>query len=287
MDQAFSIRGYPIRQSWIKAIILFGGWLAVFWPVYPELVHTWLTHSNNSHGILVPLISAFFAWNKREELSRAATRSSYWGGIILAASMAVYVIAYTGQVAVATRLMIVTSLIGLVLFNYGREVFGILKFPLIYLVFMVPVPVSIYSLVAFPLQLFATKVSHFLISLVQIPVYREGNMLYFVQTQLEVAQACSGLRSMMAFVMLSVLFAYLIDRGWGKRILLVASAIPLAIFANIVRVTGTGILAHFYGGDVARGFLHEFSGLAVFAFGFVLMFLLYWLLNREFSRPSR
>jgi exosortase A len=284
MEEAFSIRGYSVRPSWIKAAVLFGIWFGIFWPVYPEMVQTWLNSSNNSHGILVPLISAFFIWNKREELSRAEVGSSSWGLVILAMSMVLYLLAFTGQVAVVARLMIVTSLIGLVLFNYGREVFGLLKFPLIYLVFMIPIPVTIYNLIAFPLQLFATKVSHFLISLVQIPVYREGNMLYFVQTQLEVADACSGIRSMMAFVMLSVLFAYLMDRGWGKRILLVALAIPLAIFANIVRVTGTGILAHFYGKKVARGFMHEFSGMAVFAFGFVLLFLLYWLLNKWSSR---
>ena len=285
MDEAFSIRGYSVRPSWIKAALLFGFWFAIFWPVYPEMVNTWLNSSNNSHGILVPVISAFFIWNKREDLLRAEVGSSSWGLAILASSMVLYILAYAGQVAVAARLMIVTSLIGLVLFNYGREVFGLLKFPLIYLVFMVPVPVSIYSLVAFPLQLFATKVSHFLISLVQIPVYREGNMLYFVQTQLEVAEACSGLRSMVAFVMLSVLFAYLMQ-GWGRRIILVASAIPLAIFANIVRVTGTGVLAHFYGGDVARGFMHKFSGMAVFAFGFVLLFLVYWLLNKWSARKE-
>jgi exosortase len=286
MDEAFSIRGYSLRPSWIKAVLLFGIWFGIFWPVYPELVQTWLNDSNNSHGILVPLISAFFAWNKRDKLLRAEVGSSYWGLAILAASMGLYLLAFTGQVAVASRLMIVTSLIGLVLFNYGREVFGLLKFPLIYLVFMIPIPVSIYNLVAFPLQLFATRVSHFLISLMQIPVYREGNMLYFVQTQLEVADACSGLRSMMTFVMLSVLFAYLMDRGWGKRIILVALAIPLAIFANIVRVTGTGVLAHFYGGAVARGFMHEFSGLAVFVFGFVLLFFLYWLLNKWSARKG-
>ena len=106
-------------------------------------------------------------------------------------------------------------------------------------------------------------------------------MLYFVQTQLEVAEACSGLRSLTSFVMLSVLFAYMLHNNWLKRTLLIALSIPLAMLANIIRVTGTGILAHFKGGEVARGFMHEFSGIAVFAFGFVLLFLTYELLNRK------
>jgi exosortase len=151
---------------------------------------------------------------------------------------------------------------------------------------MIPVPDTLILMVSFPLQLFATKLSHFVIQAFSIPALREGNMLYFAQTQLEVAEACSGLRSMMAYIMLSFLFAYMMDRNWRKRFILVLSAIPLALFANIVRVTGTGILAHCYGSQVARGFLHEFSGLAVFAFGFVLLFLEYSLLNRTVHHAS-
>ena len=190
----------------------------------------------------------------------------------MASSMGLHVLSYAGATAVVSRSMIVFSLIGLVLFTLGKSIFSIIKFPLFYLIFMVPVPTSIYQLVAFPLQLFATKISTFIIHVLTIPAYRQGNMLYFAQTQLEVAEACSGIRSMMSFIMLGFLFAYMIDKNWWKRIFLILSTIPLAFFANILRVTGTGILAHFCGDKVARGFLHEFSGLAVFAFGFITLF---------------
>jgi exosortase/archaeosortase family protein len=86
--------------------------------------------------------------------------------------------------------------------------------------------------------------------------------------------------------MLSVIFAYMSDKGWVRKGILLASAIPLALLANIVRVTGTGVLAHFFGDKVARGFLHEFSGLAVFAFGFALLFLEYSLLNRALNHEN-
>lgn len=265
---------------WLKAAIVFSLWSITFIPVYPGLWHTWMHNSNNSHGLLVPIISAFLIWIKRDQLTKIRPANSNWGAVILAVSLFLYILALAGHMAVVQRAMIVFSLVGLVLLNFGTAVFSIVAFPLLYLIFMVPVPVSIYSLVAFPLQLFATEISHFLIDIVSIPVLQEGNMLYFAQTQLEVAEACSGLRSMMAFVMLSVLFAYLLDKGWWRRFFLVLSAIPLAILANIVRVTGTGVLAHFYGSQIARGFLHEFSGLAVFAFGFVLMFMEFLLLNK-------
>jgi exosortase len=269
-----------IKTRTIKFLILLALWFACFLPIYPSLVQTWLYHSDNSHGILVPLVSAYLIWQKRGQLKLNKISNSNWGAMILVISMVFYLLSYAGAVAVVSRAMIVFSLIGLVIFTFGKAFFTLLAFPFLFLLFMVPVPDSILGLVAFPLQLFATKVSTFIIQTFSIPSYREGNMLYFAQTQLEVAEACSGIRSIMSFGMLSFIFAYMMDKIWWKRILLVLSTIPLALFANIVRVTGTGILAHFYGSKVALGFLHEFSGLAVFAFGFVLLLLEYTILNK-------
>ena len=269
----------------IKSVSLFVVWFVLFIPVYPSLVYTWLNNSNDSHGILVPLISAYLIWQKRDELQKTPVSVNGWGVVILCVSLISFILGVAGAVAVVSISMIVFSLIGLVIFNFGSAIFSLIKFPLFYLLFMIPVPVSIYGIVAFPLQLFATRVSELLLHLLSIPVYREGNMLYFAQTQLEVAEACSGLHSITAFIMLSFLFAYMMRTRYWPKIVIVSSAIPLAIIANLIRVTGTGFLAHFYGSKVARGFLHEFSGLAVFAFGFVLLFVEYLLLNRsEHSR---
>ncbi len=268
----------------IKLVVLLILWAAVFIPVYPGLIHTWLNHSNNSHGLLVPLISLYFVWQKKDELRLIRISNSNWGAGILIISMVLYLLSYAGAVTVISRAMIVCSLIGLILFTLGTTFFKLLSFPLFLLLFMVPVPDSIVGIVAFPLQLFATKISAFIIAVLSIPVYQEGNMLYFVQTQLEVAEACSGIRSIMALTMLSVIFVYLIDGGWVPKAILIVSAIPLALIANIIRVSGTGVLAHFYGERIARGFLHEFSGLAVFAFGFVLLFMEYSLLNKVCSK---
>lgn len=111
-------------------------------------------------------------------------------------------------------------------------------------------------------------------------------MLYFAQTQLEVVEACSGLRSIMSFIMLSCLFAYMMAPFRGRRSIMILSSIPLALFANIVRITGTGVLAHFFGGEVADGFMHDFSGLVVFAFGFVLMMVVYNRLERSIPKDN-
>lgn len=264
----------------IRFILLLALWLVAFYPVYPEMVSTWLNHSDNSHGILVPFITLYFIWNHREAIIDLPKRTSNWGFFLLIISLVFYLISYAGGVAVTARAMIVFSLIGLVLYNWGGDVTRKLLFPLLFLLFMVPIPVSFIGLISLPLQHLATDIAAFVIRLTSIPVYQEGNMLYFVQTQLEVAEACSGLRSMVSLLMLGSIFVYLSDFNPVARIMFLLSTIPLAMFANIVRVTGTGILAHFYGSMVARGFLHDFSGMVVFVFGLALLYAEYKLINR-------
>lgn len=257
----------------IKFTLLILLWLAVFYPVLVQLVGAWLYHSDESHGMLVPLISIYLIWQKKNNLAEEKAEPAIIGLWVLVASMLLYVISYAGGVAVVSRLMIVTSLIGIVLFVYGRRIFKILAFPLMFAFFMVPVPQSIIGMISLPLQMFATDISAFLIHAVNIPVYQEGNMLYFAQTQLEVAESCSGIRSITALTMLSVLFVYLLEFTLWKKVVILLSAVPIALIANIVRVTGTGILAHFFGAQVARGFLHDFSGMVVFVFGLAVLFI--------------
>jgi exosortase len=145
---------------------------------------------------------------------------------------------------------------------------------------MVPVPDTVLGMVSFPLQLLATKISVGMIQFCSIPVFREGNMLFFTNTQLEVAEACSGIRSIVSLSMLSILFAYMSLKGWWRKAILVVSAIPIALLANVLRISGTGVLAHYFGDQVARGFLHEFSGMVVFALGMLVLFMEMKILNR-------
>jgi exosortase len=263
--------------------------ILVFLPVFPDLWHAWMNHSNNSHGLLVPLISLYFVWDRRDELQSVQLSSSGWGLLLLIISLIFYLLAVVGSVAVVSRAMIVFALAGTILYLYGGRVFRILAFPLMFLLFMVPVPQSVVGILSLPLQGFATRISAGLISFCSIPVYREGNMLYFVQTQLEVAEACSGIRSIVALTMLSTLFVYLSGKGIWQKVIMLFSAIPVALLANILRVSGTGVLAHYYGDKVARGFLHEFSGMVVFSFGLVVLFVEYrfltWLFEKILKRP--
>lgn len=285
MMRLAKMTSFDLNASVIRPVLLLGLWAACFWPVYPSLLDTWLSHSDHSHGLLVPFISLAFVWQKRTELMAAKSTTAPLGAAILFASLGIYLISLLGGIAFTARLMIVFSLAGLVLFQFGKDIFRMMVFPIFFLAFMIPIPVALLNKISLPLQMFATVISEHIVRALSIPVYREGNMLYFAQTQLEVAEACSGIRSITALVMISTVFVYISNLSWSRRWILLVSAIPIALIANILRVAGTGILAHFYGARVARGFLHEFSGMAVFAFGLILLYFLFQLLNRNKS-PS-
>jgi exosortase len=255
----------------------------LFYPLYPNLYNSWMLYSDNSHGLLVPFISAFFIWRLIPQLKTTPQNTDVRGLIILIASLILYLMSYAGSVTVVANCTIITSLLGIVLYNYGIEIFKLLAYPLLFLIFMIPVPVSVLALVTLPLQRLATSVSAVLISLISIPVYQEGNMLFFAQTQLEVAEACSGIHSLIAMLMLGTVIVYINPMTNKAKLFLLSATVPIAIFANIFRVTGTGILAHFYGKDIASGFLHEFSGIVIFIFGLVILMFTYKVI--QFFQP--
>ena len=271
-----------MKMGSIKITLLLILWAMIFSPVFFGLYDAWIgqANSDNSYGILVPCISLYFVWLKKENLKHATIKSSTAGLNLLIASLLLYLVSYAGGIVFLQRVTIVLSLNGLILFVLGKETYKLLLFPLLFLFFMVPIPESVVGMVSFPLQTYATIISTKIIQWCGIPVYREGHMLYFSQTQLEVAEACSGIRSISAMVMLSVIFMNQSDNNRRLKMIIILSSVVIAFIANILRVSGTGILAHFYGAGVAKGFLHEFSGMSVFAFGLVMMFIEYKLLNR-------
>jgi exosortase len=169
---------------------------------------------------------------------------------------------------------------GIILFLLGNDFFKTLLFPIAFLIFMIPIPSILMDRITFPMQLFASKVAANTLYLIGIPVLREGNVMLLANTSLEVAEACSGIRSLISLLTLSVVFAYLTQKVTWKRVILVLSTFPIAIIANAARVSGTGILAHRYGDRVAQGFFHGFSGWILFVVAFVCLFVIGALLSK-------
>jgi len=169
------------------------------------------------------------------------------------------------------RTSLIVVIAGLVLLVQGRDALHILMLPIAFLFFMVPLPAIVVNAVSFPLQLFAAEVATLCLFNLGIPVLREGSIIALAGTTLEVAEACSGIRSLQALLALGTVYAYFSQRAMWKRWVLVCLSIPIAIAANAFRVSGTGVLAHYWGAQAAEGFYHTFSGWLIFVVAFVLL----------------
>jgi exosortase len=160
--------------------------------------------------------------------------------------------------------------------QYLRE----LAFPIAFLLFMIPLPAILMNSFTFPLQIFAAKLSTASLQLIDLPVYREGNIIFLPHVTLEVVEACSGLRSLISLIALAIVFAYLTQRQVWKICVLALSAVPIALVANAFRIWGTGVLSHHYGAKIAEGFYHSFAGWAVFGVASALLLLVGCVLSR-------
>lgn len=246
-----------------------------------KLVHDWSSDDNYSHGFLIPFITAYMVWQRWDRLAEAERRISYWGLVVILAGMGLHVVGNVGAELFTMRVSLIVTLWGLVLYLAGGQVACLVAIPLIYLIFMVPIPAIIWNKIAFPLQLFAAALTTRVVDLIGIPIYREGNILYLANTTLEVVDACSGLRSLMSMLALGGAFAFILDVATWKKWVLFVSAVPIAIFVNLVRLTTTAIMARYIGPDAAHGFLHDMSGLLIFILAVAIFYGVYKLLDRR------
>lgn len=266
------------RIQFLLALMILTG---VYWSVLPDMVQQWYEDANYSHGFVVPLIAGYFAYERRKELAEVLAEPWWPGLLLVAAGLLQLVVGWLGSEFFTMRSSIVVTLCGMTLFLLGKRLFRLMLLPLAYLLFMVPLPYIIYDMIAFPLKLFVTRVSIASLKLMGVVVLREGNIIMLPFTTLEVADACSGIRSLISLLALSVAYAFFLKIGALRRGLLILSAIPIAISANALRVIGTGLLAQYWGAKAAEGFFHEFAGLAVFVVAIALMIGLGSLLSRD------
>jgi exosortase A len=246
------------RTMFLKLAIIVACLVLLYFRILQGLVSDWVRMPDFSHGFLIPIVSLYFVYERRKSLS-ALNPSTSWAGFgLLVFGILLYLLANLATEFFMMRFSMLVVLGGIILFLLGKEYFKALLFPLVFLIFMIPIPSVLMDRITFPMQLFASKVAARSLDLIGIPVLREGNIIQLANTSLEVAEACSGIRSLISLLALSVVFAYFSQNTTWKRIVLVLSTFPIAIIANAARVTGTGILAHHYGDQVAQGFFHGF-----------------------------
>lgn len=277
-----------VRKVGIAAV---GGLLLSFVVLYGDviskLVSDWATDDNFSHGFLIVPIALYFVYERRRALATAAHRPSLLGLLLIVGSVATLLAGVLGAELFLTRVSMLGVIGGTVLYVLGWRHLQILAFPIGFLLLMIPIPAVVFNQIAFPLQLLASRFGQWALELCRIPVLREGNVIVLATTTLEVAEACSGIRSLISLLTLGVVYAYFTDPRSLVRVAITATTIPIAIIANGLRVAGTGVAAHHIGAEAAQGFFHSFSGWLVFLFAGVMLFattrMLLWMAP---SRPE-
>ncbi|MDY6972776.1 MAG: exosortase A [Thermodesulfobacteriota bacterium] len=254
----------------------------LYFSILMELGQDWWVDPNYSHGFLIPLISGYFVWERRERLRQLEVNPCTWGILILLFGIFTLFIGSVGSELFTMRFSLIIVMAGLILFNLGKDFLKVLFLPIAFLVFMVPLPYLVYDSIAFPLKLFAAQFATYSLQLIELPVLREGNVIIFPNTTLEVADACSGIRSLISLIALGVVYAYFTQRVFWKRVVLVGACVPIAILVNGSRIIATGALAHFFGPELADGFFHTFSGWLIFLLAFLMLLGLGAVLGRFF-----
>lgn len=262
-----------------------GAWL--YSGVVARLVADWANDDNYSHGFLIVPLALYFVWERRRQLQALSPSPSVLGLLVVIASLAVLVVGMLGAEFFLTRISLIGVIAGTVVFLLGWPHARVLGFPIAFLLLMIPIPSIVFNQIAFPLQLFASRFGVAVMQLAHVPVLREGNVIVLANTTLEVAEACSGIRSLISLLTLGIVYGYFTDSRPWVRVVIAASTVPIAIVANGIRVAGTGILAHTRGAEAALGFFHTFSGWLVFLAAFSLLFVVVWLLRRFAPPPAQ
>jgi exosortase len=260
------------KRSIVGSALVCTAILLVYYPVLSSLVRQWSSDENYSHGFIIVPFSVYFAWQKRRALETAPIQPAIAGLGLVAASLVVLLAGLFGAELFLTRVSLIGVIAGVVWFLCGSRHLRLLAFPILLLFLMVPLPAMVFNQIAFPLQLLASRAGETVLGAAGVPVLREGNVLELASTKLEVAQACSGIRSLISLLTLGIILGKLSEPRMSVRILLAALTVPVAIVANAARVAGTGLAANWIGPEAAEGFLHTFSGWLVFvaAFGLLL-----------------
>ena len=252
-----------------------------------SLVAQWSADDNYSHGFFVVPLALYFAWERREAFASAPARPGLGGLVIIAGSLLVWAAGTLGAELFLTRVSMVGVIGGAIWFVWGPRHARIMAFPVLFLLLMIPLPAIIFNQLAFPLQLLASQVGEGAITAAGVPVLREGNVLHLPARTLEVAEACSGIRSLVSLLMLAVVLGYFTEPRTPGRVVLALAAIPIAILANAARVAGTGLAAEWIGPAAAEGFFHTFSGWLVFVVAFAGLLLVQQVLARIRVRGAR
>jgi exosortase len=262
----------PRSVSWPAVAGLLALLIAAYFPILRALVLQWSTDEDVGHGFLVPVVAGYIAWQRRDKLAALPRKPAWWGVALMVWGGVQAWLGMLGAELFLQRSAVLISLVGLLLVLGGTALVRALTFPLLLLPFMIPIPAVIYNQITFPLQLFASRVAEFVLETIGIPVLRDGNILELASQKLSVAEACSGIRSLLSLTFLSLVYGYFFEARVWMRWVLFCATVPIAILANAGRVTITGILSEI-DTSLAGGFFHSLEGWIIFLIALTMLVL--------------
>lgn len=257
------------KNDLFKLIILLALTVVAYIPTFSWMVERWsVKDTYYSHGFLIPFISLYIIWLKREELIKSKINSSSLGWLIFLGSMLIHLVCVRFRISFMSGFSFIGALSGLVLLFLGKDYLKKLMFPISFLIFMVPLPMVAIANLSFRLKIFAAQVSTFIINRLGVPAIREGSVIKTQHSYVMVEDPCSGIRSLIALIALGALMAYFSDLTKKKKIILFISSIPIAVSTNIIRIVALTLASEMYGDKFATGTFHNIMGVLVFVFAF-------------------
>lgn len=272
----------PRLLAYGQASILFllAAWL--YGPLAIGLASQWWHDPNYTHGFFVPVFSLFLLWERRAKLAALRSQPAWSGLVILLFALLALVVSTVTSGFFLHRISFLLFLVGMVVFLAGWKHLAAVSFPLAFLVLMIPSS-TLLGQITLPLQIVASKTASFLLMLVGIPAVREGNIILLPTARLEVAEACSGIRSLFSLITLTVIYGYLVETKITLRVLLVLMAVPISILANALRIAVTGVVVEYWGIEGAQGTIHLLSGWLIFTGSLALVLLIHRFSQALFS----
>jgi exosortase len=278
---------HPSTRQLLFGLPFVVAFVLLFWPTFVWMAERFDAHDSfYSHGWLIPLASGWLIWQRRERLKTCAPRASFQGLILLVPSLLIHTVATWWDVHFVSGFAMLGALGGLVWTLWGWQALWTLRFPMLFLLFMVPLPGVVLISVSFHMKLVAATLATHVLTFVGITARQAGSMIHVPGVSVVIDDTCSGLRSLISLIALSTLWTTLMPpsaKRWHK-LTVVAGSIPIALATNLVRILVLVLLSAIYGTKVAEGFLHYGSGVVIFG---IALLLLTWLSRSLVNRPQR
>jgi exosortase len=263
------------RVNWLPFVTIAILLIILYYRVAIKLVYDWYTIPDYSHGFLVPFFAAFLIWDRRKVLNATPIKPSWSGLVLVVFSIMVLILGVYGVELFTARISFILLITGLTATLLGWSMVRELRFPLLVLVLAIPFPAILFNRITFPLQLLASRIASDVLPFLGVPTLHEGNVIELPVMKLEVAEACSGIRSLMSLFTLAVFYGYFLERSTKRRVILALASIPIAVTANVARIVGTGLCVQYWDPEKALGFFHEFSGWVMFVVSLACLYLVH------------